>query len=252
MRRFHGAAVPEIIRRVLEDEAGSPEALCRDLPKDLTVICLKCLEKDPTRRYGSALELAEDLERFLSGQPIVARPASVATRAWKAGVRHRGIVVPATVAVVLGLIAAIYWGHQRGVRRIAELLQSADQQFALGRPDQAVGALARVLAEQPGDRVVAERLLNTLNLTPFLAPAAGRFGNAVSWAVYAGDRILACATNGAPVSIQLWNPEGKKLEEWPAASGECFDAALSPDGHWLAVGTTGRMPGARDACRSAA
>lgn len=234
---FQGAAVPEIIRGVLESEARFPEAQGRGLPKDLMVICLKCLAKEPARRYATALELADDLERYLAGQPIVARPASVATRAWKAGVRHRGVMVPLMVAVLLGVSGAGVWWYQRGIRRTAELLQAAEQQFTLGRPDQAVGLLARVLTERPEDRVVAERLLNTINLNPFVVPAEGRFGSAASWAVYAGNQVLVCTTNAELSSIQLWTAAGKKLQEWPGVSGECFDAALSPDGRWLAVGT---------------
>ena len=73
----------DTLMQVLEQEPVSPGQLNRNVPQDLETICLKCLEKDRQRRYASVPELGEELQRFLSGEPIHARPISPTARAWR-------------------------------------------------------------------------------------------------------------------------------------------------------------------------
>ena len=80
---FRGAAAPEILRRIVFDDATPPRRLRPEIPRDLEAICLKCLEKLPARRYESAEALAEDLDRFLAGEPTAARPIGGSRRAAK-------------------------------------------------------------------------------------------------------------------------------------------------------------------------
>jgi serine/threonine protein kinase/WD40 repeat protein len=79
------------VLQVLNDDPTPPARLSTGIPRDLETICLKCLQKDPRKRYASAGQLADDLERFLEGKPIVARPVSTAERLWKWARRHPSI-----------------------------------------------------------------------------------------------------------------------------------------------------------------
>ena len=101
---FTGESSLEIIRKVVEQPPSSPRIHNSDVGKDLETICLKCLEKSPELRYASAAELADDLELFLSGQPVNARPVPQLERIWRWSVRNP-IVTFLTIAVVLSLIS---------------------------------------------------------------------------------------------------------------------------------------------------
>src|SRR4029079_18077134 len=72
---FKGATPLSTLDQVANQEPLTPSKLQRNTPADLEPICMKCLEKDPSRRYATAEALADDLRRFLDGRPILARPA---------------------------------------------------------------------------------------------------------------------------------------------------------------------------------
>ena len=105
---FLGATVLETLQMVQTEEPLRPSRLHPKLPADLETICLKCLEKEPPKRYASSLALAEDLGRFLDGKPIEARATPAWERAWKWARRRpaaAALLALATVTV-LGLITA--------------------------------------------------------------------------------------------------------------------------------------------------
>src|SRR5262249_37223682 len=105
---FRGETAAETERQVIHDEPVSPSRLSPKVPRDLETICLKFLEKDPTRRYPTAGALADDLGHYLNLEPIHARPAGRLERGLRWVLRHRSI--SAALAVVALLLATLVVG----------------------------------------------------------------------------------------------------------------------------------------------
>src|SRR6266568_1259933 len=104
---FAGGTTYETIKLLLDTEPRQPRLLNPKIDRDLSTICLKCLEKDPKRRYSSALALAEDLERWLKHEPILARRIGILTRG-KKWVR-RNPTSALLAASLIALAAAAGW-----------------------------------------------------------------------------------------------------------------------------------------------
>jgi WD40 repeat protein/tRNA A-37 threonylcarbamoyl transferase component Bud32 len=101
---FQAASIMDTLWQVVEAEPAAPSQLQAKLPRDLETIVLKCLQKDPARRYASARELAEDLRRFQAGEPIQARRVGTAERFWRWCRRNPGVAA-SLAAVALSLLA---------------------------------------------------------------------------------------------------------------------------------------------------
>ena len=105
---FQAATPLDTLMQVLEREPVAPRQLNAGVPADLETICLKCLQKDPKRRYESAAALVDDLTRFLQGEPIEARPVTRLERVWRWARRHPAVAgFATTTALLIGVIAAI-------------------------------------------------------------------------------------------------------------------------------------------------
>src|SRR5262249_55548904 len=119
-----------------------PHRLVPLIPRDLEAICLQCLREEPGKRYGGAGELAQDLRRFLDGEPIRARPTPAWEHAWKWARRRPAV---AGLAVTLVLVSAVGFGLVTWKWRAADqaLIQLAGQKKLA---DEAAG-LAEVRAE---------------------------------------------------------------------------------------------------------
>jgi tetratricopeptide (TPR) repeat protein/tRNA A-37 threonylcarbamoyl transferase component Bud32 len=118
---FQAATVLETLEQVRSAEPIAPARLRRGLPRDLVTICLKCLEKEPDRRYATAADLAEDLRRFEAGEPIRARPVGAHERLWR-WCRREPAVASMALALLAGLVGvATQW--RRAELHLREALQ---------------------------------------------------------------------------------------------------------------------------------
>ena len=137
---FRGASVLETLEQVKTTEPVPPSRLVPRLPRDIETIALKCLQKEPGKRYDSAAILAEDLRRFLGGEPIVARPVPPWERAWRWCRRHP---VPAALSAAVVVVAAL--GLSGILWQWGEALKAEGR--ATTERDRAVAAVAQARAE---------------------------------------------------------------------------------------------------------
>jgi WD40 repeat protein len=123
---FRAKTPMETLLHVMEREPVRPRTLCPRLPADLETVCLKCLEKDPDRRYASAGLLASDLELFLNGEPVRARPVGAAERAWRWCKRYPTVasLLAALFVVLVAGVAGVTWKWREADSRRVEAEES--------------------------------------------------------------------------------------------------------------------------------
>lgn len=194
-----------LLEQVVHDDPPMPRKLNQSVPRDLETICLMCLEKEPVKRYQTCEELAEDLRRFLAGEPIVAKPAGRLERATKWVKRNR--IVAGAMASVFGVIVValfiVSWQWRLGLLSQKAIAHSQVQSLLTARSeavptiiqnlhvssDWTVPILKRALA----DSTLAPHQVDRVNLA-LLALDPSRLAPL-------SQRLLACTEN---------------LENWPA------------------------------------
>ena len=114
---FHGETTMEVYHKILEEEPLPPRKHDSRIDKDVNTIVLKAMDKELSRRYQSALELAEDIERYLQGDPIKARPLGPIGRAYKKAKKNMPVVIVAgiTIFALSGSLGLIYWRNQKAI-----------------------------------------------------------------------------------------------------------------------------------------
>jgi serine/threonine protein kinase len=158
VRAFDGDTLTQVLEKILVVDPPDPRALRSMCPRELSVICLKMLEKEPRRRYASMAEVALELRRFLANEPILARPAGPWIRSIKWCRRHP--VLAASAAILLASSGVLAWqrdtavrAEARAERKVSELEQvntflldvfsAADQAKARGQEPTARDLLER-------------------------------------------------------------------------------------------------------------
>ncbi len=155
---FQADSAVDVIVQVVRDEPVPPSRLNARVPRDLETICLKCLAKEPAGRYGSALALAQDLERFGAGEPILARRAGLLRRLGRKVRRNRGPVAAGLAVAAALVVAAVVAVGGRDARRAAGLQSAIEAELAaddlpqerLARLDGLIAELAEIDPEQAG------------------------------------------------------------------------------------------------------
>ncbi len=228
---FRGDDVLATLQMVANDEPPRPRSLNPGIDRDLETICLKCLQKDADRRYGSAEMLAEDLQRWQSGEPILARPAGVAEKISK-WVRRRPVVAGLSAAVVLISvvgIAAFAWSFDQTVQALAETEEArkqadADRKQADEDRKEAVAAkkkaddeknladIATEFAKQETKRAASEKL--SADLAKKKAEESEVNANWRLYALQIASALREWETNNAASAFRNLNPCRKELRGW--------------------------------------
>jgi serine/threonine protein kinase len=145
---FRADTLMDTLRLLLEQEPDLPQTLNPKVSADLQTICLKCLEKDPARRYPSAQALAQDLQRFVQGEPIQARPVGTVERAWR---WCRRKPVPAALVAVL----LLFFGG--GLPLVTALWAHAAQQTREAEKNLELATLQERKAKEHADEVIEQK-----------------------------------------------------------------------------------------------
>jgi WD40 repeat protein len=259
----------DTILQVVSEEPVPPRILQRKVPRDLETICLKCLEKKAEQRYASARALADDLRRFLDGEPIHARHLGHLGRAWRWMKTHPGYAVMALVLLVAGGVGILDMIQR--VNAIPDFPVFPDKNnpfLAKGRPavpprvaPDPIPSLAR--AVQTGRRVRAVAfspdglLLATAGddrVVTLWDPATGKkagtlrgHADAISSVAFRpdGKQLAAAGWDG---TVRLWDmPGGRLLRTFANHGRRVWAVAFSPDGKYLALGGSGPTVHVREA-----
>ncbi|HLX95358.1 MAG TPA: protein kinase [Verrucomicrobiae bacterium] len=258
---FQGETLQAVLAQVQDTEPVLPRRLNPATPMDLQTICLKCLQKEPARRYRSAQELADDLGRFLESKPIRARPVPLAERAWL-WCRRRPLLASVggglVAAIVLGVSGILWEWRQAEFHAQGEIKQRliAERDAAETRLNlYAADIAAATQAIQNGNFGLARRTLEQLRPKPGEADLRG-FEWRYLWTLCRGDQLVTLPGHKLTVTCADFSPDGTllatgdqdgKVKIWKmpvpkllitldVTTNAAWSVAFTPDGKSLVTG----------------
>jgi WD40 repeat protein len=242
-RPFRGSKVM-LIHQVLHEEPRPPRRVNDKVPRDLETVCLKVMAKAPARRYATAGALADDLRRWLRGEPVKARPVGRVGRAWRWCKRNK-LVAFLYAAVVVSLAAGLAASWLLYLRALAEKAVSEQRRYnaQMGLAHRAweqgqVALAADLLDAQPerfrGFESDFVRGLCRLDLRTL----EGHAGEVTCLAYGPGGRRLV--TGGTDGTVRVWDvADGHEVRALGPPGGRVEAVAFSPIGRWVAAAVTG-------------
>jgi WD40 repeat protein len=227
---FCGSTSLETVHLMLLMDPLPPSRVRPGLPRDLETVCLRCLEKEPARRYASAAELADDLERFLDGKPVRARRAPSWEHLWKWTCRQPGIAALTaclSVVAVAGFVA-VTWLWQRAATAQVQSDRERDRAVLMARAE----TEARQEAQRLSVRLLLERAVSLCE--------SGDHSAGLLWMARAletvppGDEALERSVR---LLLGGWGLQLHPLRFYHQHSESVESVAVSADGSILATGT---------------
>jgi serine/threonine-protein kinase len=223
---FACVSLAQVLAQVIHDEPAAPRSVVPSLPVDLETILLKCLAKDPGQRYASARALADDLGRYLDGEPILGRRLPPWQRLWRCARRHRALVILGACSLVIVTAAGAFAASARLTARMERARGEDRARLAeqLGRDATSIEGALREAYQWPlhdtrEDRAAVRRRMAAIAATPH---GLGELGDAAVHDALGRGHLALHEWREAADELELAARAGQRSPELHAARGRAL------------------------------